>query len=613
MTRPGAYRPLHPLQGPRVALGLIAAWLAVGGLALGASKALLPTKDIAIEILPTWGTQPLMLGGEQGTDASGAAVTVSRLDFLLSGVALRGEDGTWLPSKDWFACIRCDQGKRTALLEGVPARKFTAIRFHVGVEPVVNAADPGARGPDHPLNPLMNGLHWGWSGGYVFLALEGRYQKRDGSFEGYSFHIANDANLMRVELPLALDAATAGTVRLAFDVEKVFRGSKPIAFARDGNSTHSREGDLLAAALKQNVEAAFSIKSITTDRFQNVASVPAPVTGHKATPFPLQISARFPQVAVPADNVPSVEGVALGERLFHEARLSKNNAQSCASCHDRAAAFADAERAFSVGVAGIAGTRNAQPIFNLLWQQEFFWDGRAKGLRNQTLLPIQDAHEMNESLDRVVAKLAHDERYTTQFDKAFGGSEITAGRIGLALEQYLHTLISQESKFDRAARGEVKLSAQEQRGLQLFVTENDPLRGLKGADCFHCHGGNLFTNGSFMNNGLAFEAGDVGRMSVTQLAADRGKFKTPSLRNVAVTAPYMHDGRFGTLEEVVSHYDHGVTRSDTLDPNLAKHPTDGLGLSADDQAALVAFLRSLTDDAFIGPPQNRTLAAAKDP
>src|SRR6185503_4060352 len=147
------------------------------------------------------------------------------------------------------------------------------------------------------------------------------------------------------------------------------------------------------------------------------------------------------------------------------------------------------------------------------------------------------------------------------------------------LEQYLLTLISQESKFDRSARKLAQLTPQEQRGLQLFVTEHDPARGLRGADCFHCHGGNLFSNHQFMNNGLAQRSVDSGRMVVTGAESDRGKFKVPSLRNVTLTGPYMHDGRFATLEEVVEHYNGKLHRSRTLDPNLAKHPESGLNLS----------------------------------
>jgi cytochrome c peroxidase len=241
-------------------------------------------------------------------------------------------------------------------------------------------------------------------------------------------------------------------------------------------------------------------------------------------------------------------------------------------------------------------------LANLAWADEFFWDGRAKSLREQVLMPIQDTHEMNESLDAVRAKLSSDPAYLQKFTAAFGTGEITSERIAFALEQFLLTLVTQDSKFDRAARKLTELSPLEQRGLQLFVTENDPRRGLRGADCFHCHGGNLFSNHQFMNNGLR-ESGDFGRMELTGKESDRGKFKVPTLRNVALTAPYMHDGRFQTLEEVVEHYNTGVQRTRTLDPNLAKHPESGLGLTGEDKKALVAFLKTLTDEQFTQKPK----------
>ena len=238
-------------------------------------------------------------------------------------------------------------------------------------------------------------------------------------------------------------------------------------------------------------------------------------------------------------------------------------------------------------------------LVNLAWAREFFWDGRAKSLREQVLMPIQDAHEMNETLDHAIAKLEADRQYPAQFKAAFGTAGITTNRMALALEQFLLTLLSQESKFDRAARKLAQLTPQEQQGLQLFITEYDPARGLRGADCFHCHGGNLFSNHQFMNNGLEERNGDLGRMEVTGMEMDRAKFKVPTLRNVALTAPYMHDGRFATLEAVVEHYNGKLHRSQTLDPNLAKHPESGLGLSADDKAALVAFLKTLTDEQLV--------------
>jgi cytochrome c peroxidase len=249
------------------------------------------------------------------------------------------------------------------------------------------------------------------------------------------------------------------------------------------------------------------------------------------------------------------------------------------------------------------------PLFNLAWHKELFWDGRVTGLRHQALVPIQDAHEMAETLDGAVAKLTEVPEYAALFRKAFGDDAITAERIGLALEQFLLTLISQDSKFDRAARGELELTKEEREGLRLFITEHDPARGLRGADCFHCHGGNLFTSGAFANNGLDSQFADAGRFAVTGNEADRGKFRVPSLRNVAASAPYMHDGRFDTLEQVVEHYNSGIQPSANLDPNLAKHPKLGLSLTDAEKKALVAFLRTLTDDGFLKrstPTQNLT-------
>jgi cytochrome c peroxidase len=203
--------------------------------------------------------------------------------------------------------------------------------------------------------------------------------------------------------------------------------------------------------------------------------------------------------------------------------------------------------------------------------------------------------------------------YPSLFNAAFGSPEITPEKIGLAIESFLLTLTSFDSKFDRAIKGEATLNEQEQRGLELFMTEYDPRREQFGADCFHCHGGPLFQSQSFANNGLESasaklcctcnkvlcEHRDLGRAIITGKDSDKGKFSTPSLRNIALTAPYMHDGRFATLEEVVEHYSTGVKRSSTLDPNLAKHPDGGIRLSKEDKAALVAFLLTLSDEKYV--------------
>jgi cytochrome c peroxidase len=298
-----------------------------------------------------------------------------------------------------------------------------------------------------------------------------------------------------------------------------------------------------------------------------------------------------------ADNPLTVEGAALGEKLFNDARLSGNGTQSCANCHAPARAFSDAV-AMSVGAEGKSGVRNAMPLTNLAWSPSYAWDGSKPRIRDQALAAMTNSIEMHGDPEHVIAGLARDAGLGEAFAAAFGSKGITAERIGLALEQYLLIQVSADSRFDRSLRGAAELSEQEKQGFALFVTEYDPARGKRGADCFHCHGGALFSDFGFKNNGLDLVSADAGRTVVTGNTSDAGKFKTPSLRNVALTAPYMHDGRFATLEEVVAHYDHGVKRAAALDPNLAKHPDAGLGLTPAEQAALVAFLRTLTN---IGP------------
>jgi cytochrome c peroxidase len=199
----------------------------------------------------------------------------------------------------------------------------------------------------------------------------------------------------------------------------------------------------------------------------------------------------------------------------------------------------------------------------------------------------------------LVTKLqSEQDDYPALFTAAFGSPEISAEKISLALENYLLTLTSFNAKFDHVLAGTEKFTPEEQHGFELFSTEYDPRRGQYGADCFHCHGGPLFQSQGFANNGLDAAFADIGRAKVTGKPADHGKFSVPSLRNVALTAPYMHDGRFQTLDEVVEHYCTGIVRSETLDPNLAKHPDGGVPLTTDDKRALVAFLKTLTDDRY---------------
>ncbi|MEZ4919084.1 MAG: cytochrome c peroxidase [Saprospiraceae bacterium] len=319
------------------------------------------------------------------------------------------------------------------------------------------------------------------------------------------------------------------------------------------------------------------------------------------TPYQMEIG-DFPTPSLPSDNIPTVAGVQLGRRLFYERMMSKDGSQSCADCHIQEDGFSD-PRTFSIGVEGLEGKRQAMAVFNLAWHPNgMFWDGRAVSIRDQALRPIQDPLEMNETLDNVIMKLESSREYRNEFVRTFGDDAITSDRIALALEQFMLTMVSYNSKYDKFLRGEASLTDSEERGRQLFFTEFDPFGSTDGAECFHCHGGFNFTNDEYMNNGLDTDADmqDEGRGAVTMNSFDRGKFKVPSLRNIAVTAPYMHDGRFTTLEEVVDHYNTGVKNSSTVDILMQFNlQPGGLQLSDQDKSDLVAFLKTLTDETYL--------------
>ena len=325
---------------------------------------------------------------------------------------------------------------------------------------------------------------------------------------------------------------------------------------------------------------------------------------YDSTPAPLSFG-NFPTPMIPADNTPTIAGVMLGRMLFFEKKLSKDGSQACADCHRQPNGFSDSLQ-FSIGVAGLPGKRQAMPIMNLAWHKNgMFWDGRSPLMRDQALKPIQDALEMNETLANAIAKLAADKTYTDQFIRAFGDGNITEERIGKAIEQFEMTMISNNARYDKWQRGEVTLTDSEERGRKMFFAEFSPSGAQKGAECFHCHGGFNFTNDQYMNNGLDADADqtDEGRMKVTLDAADMAKFKTPSLRNIAHTAPYMHDGRFGTLEAVIEHYNTDTHASATADPLLQYNlQPGGLQLNAADKADLLAFLHALTDTDFLTNP-----------
>lgn len=326
--------------------------------------------------------------------------------------------------------------------------------------------------------------------------------------------------------------------------------------------------------------------------------IPAPpVIPFTTTPYVLERPTGFPQFNTPDDNQLTQEGVALGRRLFYDKMLSGNFTQSCASCHNQALAFTDNGTQFSTGINGDVGTRNAQALINMAFNLHFFWDGRHTTLESQILEPVPNPIEMHLQWSEAAQRLNANTNYKDLFKKAFNVDVIDSTHVAKAIAQFIRTMISANSKLDKRLRNEIALTPSETNGFVIFNTE-------KG-DCFHCHNidaGRLMTDNQFHNNGLDAVFTDLGRGAVTGNPADNGKFLTPTLRNIALTAPYMHDGRFSTLEEVVEHYNSGGVPSETIDP-LMKHVGTGLNLTAQEKADLVAFLRTMTDEDFISDPR----------
>jgi cytochrome c peroxidase len=549
--------------------------------------------DVALDFRHFWKERPLVLDAWMERDGGGHLM-ISRLAYLVSMPVLITADGGRMEQAGWAGFVNAREQVNQLLLAGLPPQDFTALGFSVGLDPVKNAADVNQYPPTHPLNPLVNGLHWSWQGSYIFLAVEGRWRSPEGSETAFSYHLGNDAMRMDVQVPLRWSGGQPVAFAVEFHLDRVF-GNRDVVPVEEQGSTHGRDGDELAVLLKRRVEGAFRLQRIPFPP-PPAAAPETPEPAIVGTPYRFTMPGTFPMPNLPRDFPMTVERVELGRRLFHEKALSKAGTIHCASCHSDAA-FSDA-RKFSIGHDGRTTPRHGMPLVNLAWKRRFFWDGRAPSLREQALVPIQDEVEMHETLPGVVEKLGAMPEYRRLFALAFGDDEITPARLGIAIEQFVMSLTSFDSRFDRAMRGGEKLTEREQRGFTLFFTEYEPRLGQFGADCFHCHGGAFFTDHGFHNNGLPPRDEDPGLGGVTRRDADRGKFSTPSLRNVAITAPYMHDGRFRTLEEVVDHYAGGIHRSPTLDPNLAKHGGLGIVLTPEDRAALVAFLKTLTDPKF---------------
>ncbi len=305
--------------------------------------------------------------------------------------------------------------------------------------------------------------------------------------------------------------------------------------------------------------------------------------------FQLQYPASWPEPAYDFSHNPlSREGVALGRQLFYDPVLSRDSTISCASCHLSYTAFTHVDHELSHGIEDRIGTRNSPALMNLAWGKSFMWDGAANHLDMQALAPIAAETEMDSDIATVVERLQSNPKYRQLFYQAFDDSTITGEHLLKAMAQFQLTFVSANSKYDQVKRGEagVAFSEQEQKGYKLYQ-----------ANCASCHQEPLFTNQEFANNGLPMDSflQDHGRMNISQDPADDRKFKVPSLRNLKYSHPYMHDGRFAKLSQVINHYVKGIEKSETLAAELA----GGVALSPDEKIDLIAFLLTLTDQEFV--------------
>ncbi|MGJ8658845.1 MAG: cytochrome-c peroxidase [Cellulophaga fucicola] len=305
----------------------------------------------------------------------------------------------------------------------------------------------------------------------------------------------------------------------------------------------------------------------------------------------LEVPAHFPEVTYNLTNNPLTKnGIELGRKLFYEGAVSSTGTVSCGTCHEQKYAFTHHGHTFSHGVNDLEGTRNTPPVQNMAFLENFAWDGATGHLDLFPIIPITTEVEMNETLENVIEKLKNKAGYKALFADAFDDGEVNSENFLLALSQFMVTMVSADAKYDKYIRNEEQLTEDEQQGLVIFEQK-----------CASCHATALFSDGSFRNNGLQPnpKLNDLGRSKVTGFEADNYKFKVPSLRNIAVTAPYMHDGRFGSLEAVLAFYNSGVVDSNTLDPLLHNNGSLGIPTTEQERTVLIAFLNTLTDNTFL--------------
>jgi len=324
----------------------------------------------------------------------------------------------------------------------------------------------------------------------------------------------------------------------------------------------------------------FSCSDDDSDEYQNI-------------PIEFNVPSNFPALAYNLETNPLTEkGFELGKKLFYDGRLASDGVVSCGFCHIQEDAFTHHGHTFSHGVGESIGTRNTPSIQNLAFQTTFMWDGATNHLDLQPIIPLTSPIEMDGNFENIISMMKNDSSYKKLFKQAFSNGEINTENMLKALGQFMVMATSSNSRFDKYRRNENggTLSTNELEGYAIFNQK-----------CASCHATDIFTDNSFRNNGLPVNPAlnDVGRYRVTELSEDLYKFKVPSLRNIEKTAPYMHDGRFYTLDAVLEHYNNGVVNSETLDSTLNSNSTLGIPLTNNEKTKIIAFLKTLTDNQYL--------------
>jgi cytochrome c peroxidase len=522
---------------------------------------------------------PLAFGALVYENAAGNRYSVDRFRYYVSGVRLERTDGSVVEMDAVHYRDAADPGTSTFTLEDVPGGSYVALSLLIGLDAAHN--EWGAL-PDTPENAAMR---WPASlgDGYHYAWLEGRYRDETGAAAPYAVRTGRiddgvnfDDNLVRLVVPTSALVVDEGPVTLDVEVNvNAWFDDPPFDLAENADMVADPAAQ---AALRDNA----------SDLLDPVIIELEPVS----FTFP---GAEPPVMPEPAGNPTTRQGIQLGRLLFYDPILSGDSTLACAGCHVQERAFGDPRR-LSVGIGGERTPRHAPTIINPGWIRDLFWDGRSPSIEDQAIHPVENPIEMAADWDDVVADIQAHPTYPALFRQVFGTSTIERDLVLKAIAQFERSLISRSSRYDRWLRGQESFTAQEERGWAIFHSES--------ADCFHCHHPNeLFTTNQFINIGLDSVVVDPGLGGIDGDPNHLSQFRVPTLRNVGVSAPYMHDGRFATLEEVLEHYRTGG-KAGTANVSPLIRTGVGLPLSDQDIEDIIAFLHTLTDESFLTNPDH---------